>query len=345
MSIRRPPGRSSFGVAARRQGRLVAVVSLSRIFKIGARQPPGMPSIMRRLTLPADGRIAMSRVLRCLLAIACSALFLSAVVGGEDTKTVGPAKTPAEIDRLIKQLGSDDFDKREAASSALEAIGESALKALSEAEAGSPDAEVVLRAAQVIKAVNASLNKRMRPFEGHQGWVLSVAFSRDGKHIASASTDHTVKVWDTAKGRELLSLKGHTEHVNSVAFSPDGKRLASTSDDYTVKVWDAMRWQELLTFNGHKDSVYGVAFSPDGKRLATASGDKTVKVWDAEKGQELFPLKAHKDSVYGVAFSPDGKRLASASRDKTVKVWNVGSGQELFTLKGHTDGVSGVAFS
>ena len=119
MSIRRPPGRSSFGVAARRQGRLVAVVSLSRIFKIGGiRQPPGMPSIMRRLTLPADGRIAMSRVLRCLLRLRhCSALFLERLLLAAKTpKQSVPRRPLAEIDRLIKQLGSDDFEKREAAS-------------------------------------------------------------------------------------------------------------------------------------------------------------------------------------------------------------------------------------
>ena len=102
----------------------------------------------------------MSRVLRCLLGFACLALFLSAVVGGEDTKTVGPAKTPAEIDRLIKQLGSDNYSERDAASKALEAIGEPVRDALLNAATKCDDAEVRLRAEKVIKSLDARLSKQ-----------------------------------------------------------------------------------------------------------------------------------------------------------------------------------------
>ena len=141
-----------------------------------------------------------------------------------------------------------------------------------------------------------------------------MAFSPDGKRLASASQDETVKVWDAATGQETLTLKGHTSGVMSVAFSPDGKRLASASMDGTVKVWDAATGQETLTLKGHTGPVTSVAFSPDGKRLASASADKTVKVWDAATGQETLTLKGHTGGVTSVAFSPDGQRLASASR-------------------------------
>jgi WD40 repeat protein len=201
-----------------------------------------------------------------------------------------------------------------------------------------PAAEDALRQAILSSQVRLTLR-------GHAGFVDGVAFSPDGKRLATASWDSTAKVWDAVSGQELLTLRGHSGGVSGVAFSPDGKRLATASDDATAKVWDAISGRELLTLRGHSNIVISVAFSPDGKRLATASGDDTAKVWDAVSGQELPTLRGHDRPVMGVAFSPDGKRLATTSQDDTAKVWDAVSGQELLTLRGHDSAVMGVAFS
>jgi WD40 repeat protein/serine/threonine protein kinase len=196
-------------------------------------------------------------------------------------------------------------------------------------------------------------HRGQRTFPGHTNTVHSVCFSPDGRRIASASWDQTVKVWDVATGQVQLTLEGHSSYVHSVCFSPDGKRLASASFQ-AVKVWDAATGQQILSLIGHTGGVESVCFSPDGQRIVSGGGGfdaKTrrswgeVKVWDARTGKEALSLKGHTGDVASVCFSPDGKRLASASRDTTVRVWDAATGQEQLTLKGHTFWVASVCFS
>ena len=193
---------------------------------------------------------------------------------------------------------------------------------------------------------SAILSSQVRStLRGHTNAVASVAFSPDGRRVATGSTDNTAKIWDAQTGEELMTLRGHAGVIWSIAFSPDGRRLATGSTDKTAKIWDAQTGMELMTLNGHADIIMSIAFSPDGRRLATASEDKTAKIWDAQTGKELMTLSEPEGWVLSVAFSPDGKHLATANFDGTAKIWDAETGKELMTLHGHESALFSVAFS
>jgi WD40 repeat protein len=184
-----------------------------------------------------------------------------------------------------------------------------------------------------------------RTLTGHDDRVYSVAFSPNGKSLASGSQDKTIRVWDVASGTLRQTLMGHTDIVFSVAFSPDGRLLASGSPDKTIKLWDVASGRLNRTLTTHSGPVMSVAFSPDGKLLASGSQDKTIKLWDVASGTLRQTLTAHSGSVLSVAFSPDGKLLASGSYDNTVKLWDVKSRTLERTLTGDNWPVLSVAFS
>jgi WD40 repeat protein len=161
-----------------------------------------------------------------------------------------------------------------------------------------------------------------RHFKGHDGLVLGVALTADGKLLASASSDKTVRLWDVAAGKELKKMEGHTADVNSVALSADGKLLASGGKDKLVIVWDVSSGKPAHTLKGHTGEVTSVALSADGKLLASGGKDKTVRLWDTAAGKEVATVKAP-DEVLGVALTPDGKVLAAGGRGKSAKVWSV----------------------
>jgi WD40 repeat protein/class 3 adenylate cyclase len=179
----------------------------------------------------------------------------------------------------------------------------------------------------------------------HPGGGYGLAFSPDGKGIATSSIDGQIQLWDLASRKEQFSLSGHDGLIYALAFSPDGSHLASASIDGTAKVWDLNTRELIHDLRGHTDEVSIVSYSKDGERLVTASSDGTARVWDAESGEPLLTFSGHGAPVLSAQFSPDGTRIASAGDDYVVRVWDSTSGQEIYMLSDFELIVSGAAFS
>jgi WD40 repeat protein len=187
---------------------------------------------------------------------------------------------------------------------------------------------------------------------GHPEWVMSAAFSPDGRRIITAegrdilaAQPSVARVWDAATGHEVAVLHGHGHTVSSAAFSPDGTRIVTASWDKTVRIWDASTEREIAVLRGHEGWVWSAAFSPNGKRIVTASGDKTARVWDAATAREITVLAGHDNNVYSAVFSPDGRRIVTASEDASVRLWDSVTGTQLQVLRGHEKSVKSAAFS
>jgi WD40 repeat protein len=169
----------------------------------------------------------------------------------------------------------------------------------------------------------------------------SLAFSPDGKQLASGYQYGSVRLWDVDK--TIAVKEGNTADsaqtirigdvaLVSLAYSPDGKRLAVGSADYRITLLDLINRKVLHSFVGHDGEVTALAFSPDGTRLASASHDRTVKVWDSSSGKKLLTLAGHSGPVEAVAYSADGKSIASAIDKTHIRLWDASTGKTLRTL-------------
>jgi WD40 repeat protein len=182
---------------------------------------------------------------------------------------------------------------------------------------------------------------------GHGRAVASVCYSPDGKTLASASYDSTVKLWDTATGKERRTLP-HDSAVVAVCFGPAGKHLATATFGGRVILWEAATGREIARLATNNSRVYAVAFRPDGKNLAAGGDGKTVTVWDTATLKEIGRLGGLPGVIRAVCYSPDGKRLATASEDSSVRVWDAATGAKLWeaeTGRNRTSGSVCICFS
>ena len=219
----------------------------------------------------------------------------------------------------------------------------------------------------------------------HEGNVQCIAFSPDGRWMASAGVDPMLRLWTAETGKLERELRRPDEWLATVAFNPAGDRIVLCGPKI-FEVWDPSAWRpawtrdlgqspscalfspdgrqisvglsagsvlllnaetgnEIRALRGNRDHVNAISYAPDGQRLAATSCDGAVRIWDTTSGTLLHALKGHEARVFGVAFSPDGQHLASVGEDKTVRIWDSHTGSELLVLRGHTLGVDAVTFS
>jgi WD40 repeat protein len=180
---------------------------------------------------------------------------------------------------------------------------------------------------------------------GHTSQITSLAYSPDGRWLASASYDKSIRLWRPDDPAPIRELNAHSQWVMDGQFHPKGGRFASAGNDFSIILWDAERGLPLRTLLGHESGVEAVAWSRDGSRLVSAGRDRTARVWNPADGSALHVLRGHPDELHAVAVAADGRTLAAGVNDGSIWIWNIASGQLLQALRGHSSAVETLEFS
>lgn len=177
------------------------------------------------------------------------------------------------------------------------------------------------------------------------GAVTCVKFSYDGKILATANTNYSIKFLQVDSGQHIRTCKGHNNRISNLDFSPDNLFFLSSSQDRKIKIWDLTNGTCKKTIDAHENTLRAAIFHPNGEFIASCSDDQLIKFWDVSSGKCLKVLEGHNGWVISISFSPDGKLIASGSNDKSIRIWEVETGKCIRVIQGHQDWVVGVNFS
>lgn len=270
----------------------------------------------------------------------------------ENTDSVSPLIASGSYDNSVKIWHSDQAETisldQNGRVNALTFLPGSLKNSSAEAEsylvAGSGSGEITLW--------NVDKKTRVKTIAGKSGRIISLAANSAGTHLASGSSNGTLKVWPLGNNGTTMQQAGAVTlvevgpQIETLAFHPTQSDVVISGDhDGIIQVWDINSSEPTQVFDGGVDRIQGLSISNDGKFVASGSKDNQIQIWDLDSGEKLHNLKGHDFVVGDVAFSPDGQFLASGSYDESIKLWNWAAEKEICTLNGHSGFVYAVTFA